>query len=125
MFFISKGASLSSAYQGSLNFKAYTRTFCVAISSGLFIHGPFLIVDETFRCILILGERLIDLITKKGSGKMILLNNSRRISSVGRSNKNIFVFEHTTENTYLAPIFEIIVLQFLIFQIAKLQGVIE
>lgn len=133
LFFISKGASLSSAYQGSLNFKAYTRTFCVAISSGLFMHGPILIVDEVFRCILILGdetsvdetERLIDLITKKGNGKMILLNNSRRFSSVGRANKNIFVFEHTTENTYLAPIFEIIVLQFLIFQIAKLQGVIE
>lgn len=133
LFFISKGASLSSAYQGSLNFKAYTRGFCVAISSGLFMHGPFLIVDETFRCILILGDetsidetkRLVDLITKKGRGKMILLNNSRKLSSVGRSNKNVFVFEHTTENTYLAPIFEIIFLQFLIFQIAKHQGVIE
>ncbi len=134
LFFISKGASLSTAYQASLNFKAYTRTFCVAISTGLFLNGPFQIVDDSFRCILIIGDetsieetkRLINLITKKGSGKMILINNSRKLSSIGRSNKkNIFVFEHTTENTYLSPIFEIYALFYLIFQIAKNQGVVE
>ena len=133
LFFLSKGASLSSAYQTSLNFKAITQTFCVALSIGSFLHGPIRIVDENFRCVLIIGDNinlketnlLINKITQERDGKIILLNNSRNLSSTGRSNKNIFVFEHTTENPYLAPIFEIIVLQYLILQIAKNRGLVS
>lgn len=133
LFFLSKGASLSSAYQTSLNFKAITQIFCVALSIGSFLHGPIRIVDKNFRCVLIIGDEtnlketnlLINKITQEKNGKIILLNNSRKLSSIGRSNKNIFVFEHTTENMYLAPIFEIIVLQYLIIQIAKNRGVMN
>ncbi len=84
---------------------------------GILIIGDESSIKET--------EHLIDLISKKESGKLILINNSRKLSSRGRSNKNIFVFEHTTENTYISPIFEIYTLYFLIFQIAKNQGVFE
>ncbi len=130
LFFISKGPSLSSAYQASLNFKAITQTFCVALSISLFLHGAIRVVDPSFRCVLIIGDeismkqttRLIEKITNERGGKVILLNNSRKLSSIGRSNKNVFVFEHTTENINIAPIFEIIVLQYLILQIAKVRG---
>ncbi len=133
LFFISKGASLSSAYQASLNFKAITQTFCVALSMGAFQHGPIRIVDESFRGVLIIGDEtsmkestnLIEEITNYRGGKLILLNNSRKISSIGRSNNNIFVFEHTTENINIAPIFEIIVLQYLFLQIAKTRGLMR
>ncbi|KKM07154.1 hypothetical protein LCGC14_1736800, partial [marine sediment metagenome] len=133
LFFISKGASLSSAYQASLNFKAITQTFCVALSMGVFQHGPIRIVDESFRGVLIIGDEtsmkestnLIEEITNNRGGKLILLNNSRKISSIGSSNNNIFVFEHTTENINIAPIFEIIVLQYLFLQIAKTRGLMR
>ena len=134
LYFISTGASLSTAQQASLYCKAFARTYGEAISLGLFLHGPFQIIDETFRCVLIIGDetslndvlRLINLITERlGSGKVILINNSRRLSSLGRANEHVFVFEHATENSSLAPLFEIIVLQYLFLHRAKQLGVIE
>jgi glucosamine 6-phosphate synthetase-like amidotransferase/phosphosugar isomerase protein len=134
LYFISKGCSLSSAYQGALHCKEYTRTFGEGISLGLFMHGPFQIVSDSFRCVLIVGDEisseetinLMEIITRKmGSGKLILINNSRNLSSLGRGNPNVFVFEHTTKNPYLAPIFEIIVLQFLLLNMAQIKGVID
>ncbi len=134
LYFISKGASLSTVYQGAQNCKAFARTFGEGISMGLFLHGPFQIVDDSFRCVFVAGDernlddvlKTIDIVTQKfGTGKVILINNSRQLSSLGRANRNVFVFEHTTENTYLAPIFEIIVLQYLFLQQAKRRGVVE
>jgi glucosamine 6-phosphate synthetase-like amidotransferase/phosphosugar isomerase protein len=134
LYFISKGSSLASAYQSAQSCKAFTRTYGEGIGMGLFLRGPFQIVDDSFRCVLIIGDETsvedtietVELITKKlGSGKVILVNNSRTLSSLGRANPNVFVFEHTTKNTYLAPIFEIIVLQFLFLQNAKIRGVIN
>ena len=134
LYFISTGASLSTAQQAALNCNAFARTYGEAISLGLFLHGPFQIIDESFRCVLTIGDetslddvlKLINLITERlGSGKVILINNSRRLSSLGRGNEHVFVFEHATENTYLAPLFEIIVLQYLFLQRAKQLGVIE
>lgn len=133
LYFISKGASLSTAFQAAQSCTAYTRTFAEGISMGLFLHGPFQIVDDTFRCVLIVGDdssvestlELMDLITKKiGKGKVILINNSRKLSSMGRANENIYVFEHTITNPYLAPMFEIIVIQYLLLEQAKKRGVI-
>jgi glutamine---fructose-6-phosphate transaminase (isomerizing) len=134
LYFISKGASLSTAYQAAQSCTAYTRTFAEGISLGLFVHGPFQIVDDKFRCLLIIGDdtsiedtiEVMDLITKKiGKGKVILINNNRKLSSLGRANENIYVFEHTTTNPYLAPIFEIIVIQYLLLEQAKKRGVIN
>ncbi len=134
LYFISKGASLSTAYQGALNSKSYVRLFGQGFNIGLFLHGPFQLVDDSFRCILVIGDntsiedtvRLIELITKKmGSGKVVLINNSRELSSLGRANPNVWVFEHTTTNSFLAPIFEIFVIQFLLLDQALRRGVIE
>lgn len=134
LYFISTGASMATASQSALACKAYARTHGEAISLGLFMHGPFQIIDDSFRCVLISGDksnidnelRIIDMITEKlGHGKVILINNNRDLSSLGRSNRNVFVFEHTTENTYLAPIFEYFVIQYLFLQKAKEKKVIE
>ena len=134
LYFISKGSSLSTAYQGALNSKSYARIFGQGFNIGLFLHGPFQLVDDSFRCILIISDntsiedtlRLIDMITKKlGSGKVVCINNSRELSSLGRANPNVWVFEHTTTNSYLAPIFEILVVQFLLLDQALRRGVIE
>ena len=125
---------MATASQSALACKAYARTHGEAISLGLFLHGPFQIIDDSFRCVLISGDksnidnelRIIDMITEKlGHGKVILINNNQRLSSLGRNNQNVFVFEHTTENTYLAPIFEYLVIQYLFFKKALERGVIE
>lgn len=134
LYFISKGTSLSTAYQGALNSKAYLRLFGEGISIGLFLHGPFQIIDNSFRCILLVSDEtsiedtvnLINLASKKmGSGRIILINNSRALSSLGRANKNVWVFEHTTQNPFLAPIFEMVVLNYLFLDQALRRGVIQ
>ena len=134
LYFISKGASLSTAYQGALNSKSYVRLFGQGFNIGLFLHGPFQLVNDSFRCILVISDnssiedtlRLIDMITKKlGSGKVVLINNSRELSSLGRANPNVWVFEHTTTNSFLAPIFEILLVQFLLLDQALRRGIIE
>jgi len=133
LYFISKGASLSTAYQAAQTCLSYTKTYAEGISIGLFLHGPFQIVDNKFRCILIIGDEtsieetleLMNLITKKiGTGKVILINNSRELSSLGRANPNVYVFEHTTKDSYLAPIFEIVVIQYLLLNQAKRKGIV-
>ena len=134
LYFISKGTSLSTAYQGALNCKAYLRLFGEGISIGLFLHGPFQIIDNSFRCILLVSDEtsiedtvnLINLASKKlGSGRIILINNNRSLSSLGRANKNVWVFEHTTQNPFLAPIFEMVVLNYLFLDQALRRGVIQ
>jgi glucosamine 6-phosphate synthetase-like amidotransferase/phosphosugar isomerase protein len=137
LYFISKGASLATAYRGAFSVKSYTRIYGEGTNIGLFLHGPYQIIQsnpESFRCVLYIGDesnmedtvRLIEMVSKTlGSGKVMLINNSRELSSLGRSNENVWVFEHTTKNPSLAPIFEIIVLQYLTLDQALRRGVIE
>jgi len=134
LYFISKGSSMATAHQAALNCKSYTHTYGEGSNIGLFLHGPFKIVNDMFRSILIIGDesnfddtvKLIELVSKRlGSGKVILINNSRQLSSMGRANNNVWVFEHTTKNPYLAPIFEIVVLLYLFVDQALRRGVIR
>jgi len=134
LYFISKGTSLCTAQQAAQSCKAYARTFGEGIKMGLFMRGPFQIVDENFRCVLIVSDEVglddilnaIDTITKKmGKGKVVLINNSRKLSSLGRANPNVWVFEHSTKNSYLAPIFEINMLQFVLLQRSKQLGIVD
>ena len=74
--------------------------------------------EETVRLIRIISRKL-------GSGKVMFINNSRQLSSLARSNKNVWVFEHTVKSSYLAPIFEFIVIQYLILDLALRRGVVE
>ncbi len=134
LYFISKGTSLSTAHQAAQSCKAYARTFGAGMELGLFMRGPFQIVDDNFRCVIIVSDEVamedileaIDLITNKmGSGKVVLINNSRNLSSLGRSNPNVWVFEHANKNQYLAPIFEISMLQFVFLQRSKQIGIVD
>ena len=134
LYFIAKGASLATAYLAGMNSKSYARIFGQGTNIGLFLHGPFQIVNDSFRCILIISDesspddtlRLIDVITNKlGKGRVVFINNSRQLSSLGRANPNVWIFEHTTKNSSLAPIFEILVIQYLLLDQALRRGVVE
>ncbi len=137
LYFISKGASLATAYRGAFSVKSYARIYGEGTNIGLFLHGPYQVVasnPDNFRCVLIVGDesnledtvRLIEMVSQKlGSGKVMLINNSRELSSLGRANENVWVFEHTTKNPSLAPLFEMVVLQYLLLDQALRRGVIE
>ncbi len=136
LYFISKGASLATVYQAAIGCKSYAQTYAEGTNIGLFLHGPYQIVQrnpESFRCVLVVGDessleetvRLIRIVSKQlGSGKVMLINNSRALSALARSNKNVWVFEHTTTSPYLAPIFEYIVIQYLLLDLALRKGIV-
>ena len=99
---------------------------------GLFMRGPFQIVDDDFRCVIVVNDELemdevlksINTLTKRmGKGKVVLINNSRNLSSKARANPNVWVFEHATTDPYLSPIFEISMLQFLLLQRSRSKGI--
>jgi hypothetical protein len=96
-----------------------------------FRFGPLQMAYPSFRAIIISGSRflanepteilqLVDAITSKiGRGKVVVIKNSREIAATVRANHLVFVFEHTTVNQYVAPIFEYGVLLFTILKLAQ------
>ena len=54
----------------------------------------------------------------------MLINNSRALSALARGNKQVWVFEHTIKTPYLAPIFEYLVILYLILDLSLRKGVI-
>jgi len=131
LFLASRGASQATSLQASLTCNEYAHIIAEATTIDMFRFGPLQMVDPSFRAIIISGSRflanepseilsLVDAITSKiGRGKVVVITNSRDIAAKVRANPLVFVFEHTTINPYLAPIFEIVVIQFLILKIAQ------
>jgi glucosamine 6-phosphate synthetase-like amidotransferase/phosphosugar isomerase protein len=136
LYFISKGASLSSAEHGALSVKGYDRVFAEAISLGLFFHGPFQIIDKNFRCILLIGDdlgpeyeilltRLINLITKKlGLGKLVFLSNTKKTKISLMEDSQILAVNYECEIAALSPIFEMFIFQMVFLKIAKKRGLL-
>ncbi len=136
-FFASRGSSQAASNQIRLICNEYANIFAESTTLDMFKFGPLQMVDPSFRAIIISGSRflenetsnimdLVNSITSKlGQGRVILITNVREIAAQVRANPLVFVFEHTTVNPYLAPIFELVVLQFLVLEIAKRKKIIS
>ncbi|MHA1820887.1 MAG: hypothetical protein ACTSU2_16910 [Promethearchaeota archaeon] len=139
IYFISRGASLSTAYHAALSAKSYTRFFAEGISLGLFFHGPFQIINKDFKCILIIGDQIGDesnsmllrliklIINKLGMGKIVLLTNNQIIlDQLEDRNKNLIkIVDFKCQESALSPILESFVLQMVLLKIAKKKGLIK
>ncbi len=131
LFLASRGASQATSMQVALTCNEYAHIIAEATTIDTFRFGPLQMVDPSFRSIIISGSRflanepaeilqLVSSITSKiGQGKVVVVTNSREIAATVRANHLVFVFEHTTVNPYLAPIFEMVVLQFMILKLAR------
>jgi fructoselysine-6-P-deglycase FrlB-like protein len=136
LYLISNGGSMSAAYMGALSAKSYCRFFAEAISRGLFFHGPFQLIDEKFRCILIAGDepdedasvmltKLVKLITDKlGKGRLVLLNNNIRLYEGMDVNPQIHHISFTCEESAFSPIIAGYIMQFLMLEIAEKRGLL-
>ncbi|MBD3352880.1 MAG: hypothetical protein GF364_15460 [Candidatus Lokiarchaeota archaeon] len=136
IYFLSRGASLSAAYQAAFAAKSYGRLYAEGLSIGLFFHGPFQIADENFRCIFFIGDdyteqsedilpRLINLTTKKfGSGKTVLINNNKTLAEKVKDNPNVLLIEYEYSNTALSPIYQMFTSMLTFMDIALKRGLI-
>ncbi|MHA1729037.1 MAG: hypothetical protein ACTSWY_09920, partial [Promethearchaeota archaeon] len=135
IYYISKGASLSSAYNAALAGKSFGHLYAEGLSLGLFFHGPFQVADKNFRFILIMGDnagdpnithdelllpRLINRITEKlGSKKVLLLSNNSKLSSEMKNNPNVYIVDFKCGKSALSPIFEMFILHLINLEIAE------
>jgi glucosamine--fructose-6-phosphate aminotransferase (isomerizing) len=132
LYFISSGAAMGAAYHGALSAKSYCRIFTQAISLGLFFHGPFQIIDDNFRCIILSGyepqddeanallERLLQLISKKlGHGRVVLFTNNPTLAEKLKVYPQIFIISYKCEETAFSPLYSMFLIQFLLLELAK------
>lgn len=128
---IGKGTSLSTTNQGALNIKEVAKIYSESISASMFRHGPIEIIDECFRAIILSNNDkdresingLIRNIANSWGGKLFLITNSRDQVTEFEENKNILILYHSTTDPFLAPMYEIIPIQILYYNLAELKGI--
>lgn len=136
LYFISKGASLSTSYDAALSAESYAQIYSEGISLGLFFHGPFQVLSEKTGCFILIGDeigeesntelaRLINLITERlGTDRVVLLNNNPGLSAKMKKNPNVLVIDYHSELPCLSPIFEMFILHFVFLEIANKKALI-
>lgn len=128
---IGKGTGLATTNQGALNIKEVAKIYSESITVSMFRHGPIEIIDECFRAIIISNNdvdrssitSLIRNIANNWGGKVFLITNSRDQLNEFEENKNILVLYHSTTDPFLAPMYEIIPIQILYYNLAELKGI--
>lgn len=129
--FLARGASLSTAYQSALNYKEIVKQPSEANPCSTFSHGCIEYLDEKSKIILFSSDnesfKLNNNLTTKmirdwNCGRIIHICNETRIKTspnpILSENGHLLTYVHDIENTFLAPIIEIILMQFLFYEIA-------
>ncbi len=135
LYIVSKGASISSAYEAAACAKSFARLLAEGISLGLFFHGTFQIADDKFRSVFIIsndssnsGENdlvnnLINQITEK-SGLMLLISNNEDLTNSLADDSHVYPITFQCDIPSLTPIFEMYVLHLLFIEVSKIKDLI-
>lgn len=125
VYLLARGASLASAYQGSLLFHEMARFPGIAYSAGHFRHGPWEVVDHQIRCLVFapadntytlniaLAQKLASL---GGETTLITCQPIRDLPT----DIDAWPIPHTTAST--APFYEILPVQLFVFHLAIWRG---
>ncbi|MHA1522151.1 MAG: SIS domain-containing protein [Promethearchaeota archaeon] len=132
---LARGPSLSTAHQAALNFKEIVKINSEASTISTFRHGGIECLTENSKLIIIsssdrdhvLNNRFIgNLIDKWSFGALFYITNQKLalIDEEIRTNPKIIIFSYDINigNYFLAPIVEIIILQFIIYDTALKRG---
>ncbi len=131
--FIGTGTSMATVHQAALNFKEVCKTPAEGISLGMFRHGPIETINKKFRAIILISDKkaaqefkpLIENITNIwGEGKVVIITTHPKIQNLKNMKKgnNVYLIENPIKNPFLAPIFEISVLQLYMCYQAERKG---
>ena len=117
--FIGHGTSMATVLQSALNIKELAKIYAEGITVGMFRHGPIEIIDPNFRGIILINDLtsakifkpvIQNIIEKWGQGKIVVITNQPAELS-GISSNNLMVCINPIQNPYLAPIYDMILLQ--------------
>lgn len=135
---LSKGPSLSTAFQAALNYKEIVKQPSEASPCSTFRHGGIeslhddskLIIISNGRESFLSNNRLIKNILKEWECGFIFHITNQEITAIDNSasqvdeNNRLITWFHNTQNPYLSPLMEIVLLQLLFYQIAEKRGLI-
>ncbi len=129
LYFISKGASKSSAYNSALLANSLYKLSAEGILLGHFFLGPFKVINNFIRCILLVNEDLgdgskkllhhqIKLITDQ-LGVLVLISNNTNLITELKYNSRVLSIPYKCELPALTPIFESFIIQILLLEFSK------
>jgi glucosamine--fructose-6-phosphate aminotransferase (isomerizing) len=117
--FIGHGTSMATVLQSALNIKELAKIYAEGITVGMFRHGPIEIIDPKFRGIILINDLtsakvfkpiIQNILEKWGKGKiMVITNHPEELRGI--SSDNLMLVENPIQNPYLAPIYDMILLQ--------------
>jgi glucosamine--fructose-6-phosphate aminotransferase (isomerizing) len=132
LVFIGQGTALSTVHQATLNLKEISKIPAEGISIGMFRHGPIEVIDSNFRAIMIINDSqsvslvnqvITKIIEKWGGGKIALISNQTD-SHPKFPVENVLVLQNPVSTSYLAPIYEMMLLQPYLCLLAEKKGFI-
>jgi glucosamine--fructose-6-phosphate aminotransferase (isomerizing) len=126
---LARGPSVSSALQGALNTKEVLKVPAEAITLGMFRHGPIEAITSGTRAIAYLGsesvtrsaqEILAGIAETWGGGRVVVITPRPDLVP---DHANITVVRNPCHDPYLAPIFEALVMQTILCDLARRRGI--
>jgi glucosamine--fructose-6-phosphate aminotransferase (isomerizing) len=126
LYLLGRGASIASAQQGALMFNEVSKVPAVAMSGGQFRHGPVEIVDEDFRALIFAPRDATQALNLGMANDLIALSGQVKLigpkENASRPFKSV-LWEIPIVPPSLAPILEIIPVQFATLRLAQWQGI--
>jgi glucosamine 6-phosphate synthetase-like amidotransferase/phosphosugar isomerase protein len=131
---LSDGTSMTTAHQAALNFKEIAKSYSEANSISFFRHGGIEILNDNTQLIIITSDQknsefntqfMRKVVNDWTCGKILHITNQKmdKKSIELQKNPKIIFYQHEITDPFLAPIFEIVILQLLFYRIAEKKGV--
>jgi glucosamine--fructose-6-phosphate aminotransferase (isomerizing) len=117
--FIGHGTSMATVLQSALNIKELAKIYAEGLTVGMFRHGPIEIIDPNFRGIIFINDIITakvckpviqNILEKWGKGKIVVITNFPE-ELQGITSENLMICVNPIKNPYLAPIYDMILLQ--------------
>ena len=130
---LSRGPSLSTAFQGALNFKEIVKNNSEASPCSTFNHGGIECLDINSKIIIISSEEnnfklnihfITKMIEEMDFGKILHITNIDSENKILTNSSKVFTFKHDISNPFLSPIIEIIILQLFFYKMAEKLGIV-
>ncbi|MHA1194364.1 MAG: hypothetical protein ACTSP9_19120 [Promethearchaeota archaeon] len=132
---LARGASMVTAHQAALNFKEIVRSYSEATPISTFRHGGIECLNDKSKLIILTsddknlefnGEFIKKLTSEWTFGKLLHITNQKLNDELEKIHKNpkIILYTHDIKDPFLAPLYEIVILQLLFYKMAEDKGII-
>ncbi|MCJ7650507.1 MAG: SIS domain-containing protein [Candidatus Lokiarchaeota archaeon] len=132
---LARGSSMVTAHQAALNFKEIVKSYSEATSISTFRHGGIECLNDKSKLIILTSDdknlefngNFIKKLTSEWTfGTLLHITNQKFNEELEKihKNPNIILYKHNIKDPFLAPLFEIVILQLLFYKMAEYKGIV-